>query len=53
MVEQKLLEIDELANGDYFGEKPVIDKIPIEYSMLTIIPCDMFTIHLDDYMKLT
>lgn len=40
-VDQKLLEVDEFVNGDNFGERSVIDKVPIEYSVLTVIPTEV------------
>ena len=35
LVESKLLEIDELANGDTFADHESILKEPITYSVLT------------------
>lgn len=42
MVESKLLEVDELTNGDCFGDYASILKEPIKYSVVTVIPCEVF-----------
>jgi len=52
MVESKLLEIDELTNGDCFGDYSSILKEPIKYSVVTVIPCEVFACHISHFMLL-
>lgn len=47
MVDQKLLVVDEYINGDNFGEKSLLEKVPIEYSVITSIPTEVYII--DEY----
>lgn len=51
-VESKLLEIDELTNGDFFADYATILKEPIKYSVVTFIPCECYTVHIHDLMEL-
>ena len=51
-VESKLLEVDELTNGDCFGDYASILKEPIKYSVVTVIPCEVFACHISDFMLL-
>ena len=51
-VESKLLEIDELTNGDCFGDYASILKEPIKYSVVTVIPSEVFACHITDFMIL-
>lgn len=44
MVDQKLLVVDEYINGDNFGEKSLLEKVPIEYSVITSIPTEVYII---------
>lgn len=52
MVESKLLEVDELTNGDCFGDYASILKEPIKYSVVTVIPCEVFACQISDFMVL-
>ena len=52
MVESKLLEIDELTNGDCFGDYASILKEPIRYSVVTQIPVEAFACHISDFILL-
>ena len=47
MIEQKLLEVEQFINGDYFGQESVIDKVEIEYSVITSVPTELYV--LDEY----
>ena len=50
VVESKLLEVDELTNGDSFADYSSLLKEPITYSIITIIPCEVFACHISDFM---
>ena len=52
MVESKLLEIDELGIGDCFGDSSLIHKMPIEYSVVTFIPTEIFILDQHDFNEL-
>lgn len=51
-VESKLLEIDDLACGDCFGEYASILKENVQYSVVTAIPTEVYSIDLDDFALL-
>ena len=51
-VESKLLEVDELTNGDVFGDYAAILKEPIKFSVVTIIPAEVFIIDIGDFAHL-
>ena len=51
-VESKLLEIDELTNGDSFAEYAAILKEQIQYSVITCMPSEVITVDIDDFKKL-
>ena len=51
-VESKLLELDEICNGDFFGDDCVILKKPIRYSMITSMPSEILTLDMHDFMTL-
>ena len=44
--------MDEFVNGDNFGEKSVILKTPIEYSILTTVPTEIIILEDCELMKL-
>jgi CRP-like cAMP-binding protein len=46
------LEVDEFVNGDNFGERSVIEKVPIEYSVMTTIPTEVLILEDQELMKL-
>ena len=52
LVESKLLEIDELTNGDFFAEYAAILKEPIKFSVVTIVPVEVFVIDIGDFFQL-
>jgi len=52
LVESKLLEIDELSNGDIFAEEAVLAKGPIKHSIVTAIPTELFILDMHDFLKL-
>ena len=47
-----MLEVDEFVNGDNFGEKSVIQKTPVEYSVLTTVPTEIIILEDCELMKL-
>ena len=51
-MESKLLELDELCNGDFFGDDCVILKKPIRHSMITGLPTEIITLDTHDFMAL-
>lgn len=52
LVESKLLEIDDLSNGDVFAEDAIILKTPIRHSIITAIPSEIFMLDMHDFLKL-
>lgn len=52
IVKSKLLEIDELGNGDTFGDDVVIFKYPIKHSVVTMIPSEIFMLDGHDFLNL-
>jgi hypothetical protein len=52
LVESKLLEIDDLSNGDTFGEDAIMLKQPIRHSVVTTIPSEIFMLDAHDFHKL-
>lgn len=54
LVESKLLEIDELTNGDTFGEDAYLltPKGEIPYSVVTNIPTEVFLLDIHDFNHL-
>ena len=50
-IDQKLLEVDELINGDNFGEMSMINKSRIEYSVITSIPTEVYVLEEYELMK--
>ena len=51
-VESKLLEIDELTSGDCFADYAAILKESIKYSVITIIPTEVFILQITDFMSI-
>ena len=51
-VESKLLEVDELTNGDVFAEYACILKEPIKFTVVTAIPTDCIVIDRSDFFSL-
>ena len=55
-METKLLEIDELGTGDYFGVDHQPDgsagEEPIPYSVITVIPTEVFVLDMHDYFNM-
>ena len=47
-----MLEIDELTNGDSFGEYASILNEPIKYSVVTCMPCEVLTVDINDFIPL-
>ena len=52
LVESKLLEIDDLACGDCFADYASILRENIQYSVITAIPSEVYSVDLDDFAKL-
>lgn len=52
LVESKLLEIDELTNGDCFSEVAAISHEPIKYSAITVMPSEFLVVDINDFMTL-
>ena len=52
LVESKLLEIDDLSNGDVFAEEAIILKQPIKHSIITAIPSEIFMLDMHDFLRL-
>lgn len=52
LVESKLLEIDELGIGDCFGDYSLIKKEPIDHSVVTYIPTEIFILDQHDFNDL-
>ncbi len=52
MVESKLLEVDELHNGDFFGEDCVILRKPIKHSLITGMPTEVLTLDSHDFLSI-
>jgi len=52
MVESKLLEIDDLTNGDFFAEDSILFSIPIRHSVVTVIPTEVFLLDMLNFQKL-
>ena len=50
-IDQKLLEVDELINGDNFGEMSMIGKSRIEYSAITVIPTEIYVLEEYEILK--
>lgn len=53
LVESKLLELDEMHNGDFFGDDCLILKKPIKHSMITAMPSEILTLDMHDFMNLS
>lgn len=53
LVESKLLELDEMQNGDFFGDSCLIMKEPIKHSLITAMPTEILTLDMHDFMGLT
>ena len=51
-VESKLLEIDELTNGDCFADYATILSEPIKYSVVTLIPSEVFIVDRTEFESL-
>ena len=51
-VESKLLEIDELTSGDCFADYASILRESIKYSVITIIPTEVFILQITDFMAI-
>lgn len=51
-VESKLLEIDELVTGDCFGDQAIFKKEPMGFSVVSIIPMEMFVLDEHDFLQL-
>ena len=52
LVESKLLEVDELHNGDFFGDDCVIVKTPIKHSLVTAMPTEILTLDAHDFLQM-
>lgn len=50
-IDQKLLEVDELINGDNFGEMSMINKSSVEYSAITSIPTEVYILEEYELLK--
>ena len=51
-MESKLLELDDLYNGDFFGDDCLILRKPISHSMVTAMPSEILTLDIHDFMAL-
>jgi hypothetical protein len=52
IVESKLLELDEMHNGDFFGEDCLVLNKSIKHSMITAMPSEILTLDKHDFMQL-
>jgi CRP-like cAMP-binding protein len=52
LVESKLLELDEMHNGDFFGDACLVLKEPIKHSLITAMPTEMLTLDIHDFLAL-
>lgn len=52
LVESKLLELDELHNGDFFADDCVLLRKPIRNSMITAMPSEILTLDMHDFITL-
>ena len=52
IVSSKLLEIDDLSNGDTFADDAILLKSPIRHSVVTTIPSEIFMLDLHDFLNL-
>jgi CRP-like cAMP-binding protein len=50
LVESKLLEVDELHNGDFFGDDCVILKRQMKHSLVTAMPTEILTLDAHDFL---
>lgn len=51
-VESRLLEVDELTTGDIFAEYSAILKEPIQFSVVTVVPTEVFVVDIHDFFCL-
>ncbi len=51
-METKLLEIDELGTGDCFGDDSLLSHSPIQHSVITVIPTEIYVLDNHDFMNL-
>ena len=51
-IDQKLLEVDELINGDNFGEMSMLEKSRVDFSAITIIPTQVYVLEEYEILKL-
>ena len=51
-IESKLLELDEMHSGDYFGEECIILKKQIRHSMITGMPSEILTLDQHDFLTM-
>ena len=52
LVESKLLEVDELHNGDFFGDDCVIVKTQMKHSLVTAMPTEILTLDAHDFLQM-
>ena len=48
-MESKLLEVDELHNGDIFGDDCLIQKRQMKHSLVTAMPTEILTLDAHDF----
>ena len=48
----KLLQLDILEQGDVFCHNAIVDHKPVEYTVITEVPCEVFIINEMDFLTL-
>lgn len=48
----KFLELDELESGDVFCHSNVIDKKPMDHSIVSVLPSELYAISAPDFLML-
>lgn len=52
LFETKLLQLDILEHGDVFCHNSIIQHLPIEYTVITEVPCQVYIINEMDFLTL-
>ena len=46
------MELDELESGDVFCHTNIIEKKPMDYSIMTVLPSELYTLPAIDFLLL-
>lgn len=46
------MELDELESGDVFCHANVIDKKPMDYSVVSVLPSELYAVPCSDFLML-